>query len=130
MLNEERMRVKYIVADTWPEHEKAYNDFLDEIDGKKIVESTKPERNNKGEIVVTITYIEEVNVRESIVDDFHEEGIRYVCAQCPYCEDPHDKRRKWCKCKFKRIGRTRRDSEVCRYFYALLAAGEVDLVEE
>ena len=129
MLHEDRRRVKYISTNTFEEHEEAHNAFLEEIDGKTIISETDP-AEIKGKIVTKIVYNEELDIRESIVDDFHEEGIRYVCAQCPYCEDPHDKRRKWCKCSFKKTGRTRRDSEVCRYVYALLAAGEIDLLEE
>lgn len=62
---------------------------------------------------------------KTVADEFHEQGIRYVCAQCPYLEQDGDKRRKYHTCKYSEYGTAREDQECCELFYKQLKQGTV-----
>lgn len=77
-----------------------------------------------------ITYEQTVRTFDCVADEFHAEGIRYLCRHCPDLEDPHDKRIKHCICKFAELGATHKDREACDYFYRRLKAGKIEPIEE
>ena len=72
-----------------------------------------------------ISYCETVRKMDSVMDEFHAEGIHYVCANCPDLEDTLDARVKWCACKYSELGSTHKDHEACEYFYRRLKAGTI-----
>ena len=76
-------------------------------------------------ISAVITYEERYNIIDSVADEFHFEGIRYLCKHCPFLDDPHDKRIKRCTCKYAELGMTHKDHEACEYFYRQLKAGNI-----
>ena len=73
-----------------------------------------------------ISYSETVREMDCVKDEFHAEGIRYVCANCPDLVDPLDARIKYCECKYAELGRTHKDHEACEYFYRRLKAGLIE----
>ena len=77
-----------------------------------------------------IVYECEEKHAESVADEFYLEGIHYLCKNCPYLEDPKDKRRKRCVCKYSEYGTTRKDQEACELFYKELKSGRIVPVED
>ena len=67
---------------------------------------------------------------DSVADEFHAEGLRYLCRNCPHLEDPEDKRIKHCKCKYAELGRTHKDHEACELFYRELKTGRIEPIED
>ena len=60
-----------------------------------------------------------------LADEYHAEGIYYLCKHCPYLDDPHDKRVKRCTCKYSNSGVAYKDSEACEIFYKALKRGDI-----
>lgn len=79
-----------------------------------------------GYFIAVITWEETViEEEETVAEEFHREGIRYVCEQCPYLEMDGDKRKKRFPCKYAEFGGSRVDSECCEMFYKLLKQGQI-----
>ena len=83
-----------------------------------------------GTLSAVITYQETHHFADSVMDEFHFEGIRYLCKNCPYLEDPHDKRVKRCRCKYAEFGMTHKDHEACELFYRQVKTGTVVPLED
>lgn len=77
-----------------------------------------------------ITYTETTRDADTVKDEFHFEGIRFLCKHCPYLEDPKDKRVKHCKCKYAELGMTHKDHEACEMFYRKVKAGSIEPLED
>lgn len=77
--------------------------------------------------IAIVTWEEEEEVIETVRDEFHREGIRYVCGQCPYLEQDDDRRRKVYPCRYSEYGQSRIDSECCEMFYRLVKQGRVEV---
>jgi len=81
---------------------------------------------DNGEVIsAIITYQEKHHIVDSVADEFHFEGIRYLCKHCPYLDDPHDRRVKYCTCKYAELGMTHKNHEACEIFYRQVKAGTV-----
>lgn len=114
-------QVKVIHEETAEEFEAKLNEALEEIGDPK----TEVQYNFGKGFCAYLTYTAERRTLEGAKDHFNNEGIRYLCAECPYCEASDDKRVKWCYCDMKPTGRTRKDSEACEFFYRSVAQGEI-----
>ena len=68
--------------------------------------------------------VEESRV-ETVMDEFHLEGIRHICRECPSHDIETDSRRKWVTCRYSENGETHLDHECCNYFYKQLKLGQV-----
>lgn len=77
-----------------------------------------------------ITYYVGTHEIDSVKDEFHAEGIRYLCRNCPHLEDPRDKRVKNCPCKYAELGITHKDRESCEVFYRELKLGLIEPLED
>ena len=86
--------------------------------------------NEDGSCITVITYQEVERIVDSVRDEFHAEGIVYMCRNCPYLDDPGDKRKKHCTCRYSEYGMTHKDHEACEVFYKDLKAGRVKPVED
>jgi hypothetical protein len=80
--------------------------------------------------VAIITYTEKERVMDCVADEFHAEGIRYLCKNCPHLEDPKDKRIKVCGCRYAELGTTHKLHEACEVFYKALKAGTITPIED
>ena len=88
--------------------------------------SVKPEiKMDDGIFSAVIMYEESDEQIDRVSDIFHEEGIRYVCKQCPHMVDPQKGNVKWCECPFHELGRTHKDHECCELFYKELIQGKI-----
>lgn len=72
-----------------------------------------------------IEYKECEEIIETIADEFHLQGLRYVCAQCPLHDDIEDHRRVMVGCKYSEFGETNLKHECCEMFYRELKAGRL-----
>lgn len=81
---------------------------------------------DNGYFIAVVTY-EEIIIPEedTVAEEFHQQGIRYVCSQCPHLQMDGDKRRKYHPCKYAEYGTAREDQECCEYFYKLLKQGNI-----
>lgn len=83
-----------------------------------------------GALWTVLTYSTIERTPECAMDEFHLEGRRYMCSQCPLHEDVADRRRKTVPCRFAEWGETHLGHECCEYFYSLLQRGVVAPVNE
>ena len=109
------------------EFEMAFNAKIDELS----LNNPTHQITDTGDVIsAIITYQETHHIVDCVADEFHFEGIRYLCKHCPHLEDPHDKRIKYCKCKYAELGMTHKQHEACEYFYRQLKAGNVTPLED
>lgn len=81
-----------------------------------------------GHFCALISWKESTIVCETVMDEFHNEGIRHVCGECPLHDIETDRRRKRVSCRYSEFGETRLDSECCEYFYKLLKQNKIDVI--
>lgn len=117
-----------VVRSTDPdEFTNLFNAKMDEVAGNNPTHHITSE----GEILTAIiTYQETHHIIDSVADEFHFEGIRYLCKHCPHLDDPKDRRVKHCKCKYAELGMTHKEHEACEYFYRQLKAGNITPLNE
>lgn len=114
-------QVRVVHKETAEAFESALNAVLEEITDPK----AEIEYNHAKGFCAYVTYSETRKKVEGAKDLFNMEGVRYLCAECPYFEKEYDGRVKWGYCDMSVSGRTRKDSECCELFYRLLASGEI-----
>ena len=126
MRNTSITKVAVIRSSDTKEFEDLFNSKMEELalnrPDTKIVDTGKI-------ISAIITYEETHHIVDSVADEFHFEGIRYLCKHCPFLDDPHDRRIKRCTCKYAELGMTHKDHEACEYFYRQLKAGNITPLE-
>ena len=70
---------------------------------------------------------------ETISESYEMEGVRFVCAQCPYFQPPRrddgevDHRFKWGDCEHAELGRVLRGQRACDRLYEAIKEGSVRL---
>jgi hypothetical protein len=78
-----------------------------------------------------IKYIVEAISPETVAEASEMEGVRFVCAQCPYFKAPlkddgtPDKRCKYGDCEHTELGRTLKMQPACDRLYQLIKEGDV-----
>ena len=84
----------------------------------------------KDAFVAIISYTQKEHIMDCVADEFHAEGIRYLCKNCPHLEDPHDRRVMRCGCKYAELGTTHKMHEACEVFYKALKNGTITPLED
>jgi len=110
-------------------HGEDPKDFQEQFNEKmKELAEFKPtfEFMSKHELTAIISYIYKERVMDCVADEFHAEGIHYLCKNCPYMDDPKDKRVMRCGCKYSDLGMTHKMHEACEIFYRDLKAGKIE----
>lgn len=64
------------------------------------------------------------------MDEYHLEGRRYVCEQCPLHAKVTDRRRKTVPCRHHEYGEANLRHECCEYFYTMLKQGKIKPIDE
>lgn len=77
-----------------------------------------------------ITYEETTRQVTSIADEFHADGIRFECRNCPLHEIETDGRKKRVPCKYADTAFTKLDDEACEIFYRRLMQREIEPIGE
>ena len=86
-------------------------------------------RKDDGKYWATITYEDTLEEWDSVADEFHADGIVFLCRNCPLHDDVKDRRVRHAGCKHSPTGRCHLDKEACEYFYKLVRQNEVEVVE-
>ena len=84
----------------------------------------------KSDFVAIISFVQKESIMDCVADEFHAEGIRYLCKNCPHLEDPHDKRVMRCGCRYAELGTTHKLHEACEVFYKALKNGTITPLED
>ena len=80
-----------------------------------------------------IKYIVNENTPETVAEASEVEGVRFVCAQCPYFkpvlkdDETEDRRCKYGDCEFAELGRVLKTNAACDRLYELIKEGSVKL---
>lgn len=122
------IRIAAVHSDSAADFEEQFNARIDELEGFKIID--RKIEIGGGSFDAVLVYEETHNIVDSVADEFHFQGIRYLCRNCPYLDDPHDRRVKHCTCKYAELGMTHKDQEACEYFYRQLKAGRVTPLDD
>ena len=69
-------------------------------------------------------------IEVDLSDEFHAEGLRFLCMHCPHYEDPGNKTVKHVACKYADLGRTHLEHEACEVFYKQVKNGTVQPKED
>lgn len=120
---------KIVFATSPDEYEKAFEEAMNEIGA---VETSVIDCGMKdGHYLSIIEYNVTMPGRAemTIKDEFHLNGIRYTCSNCPHMAKPKDGRYKTAACPFSKYGVVRIDEEACDLFYTKLANHEIEPVE-
>lgn len=84
-------------------------------------------------MIARIRYTEEIQVKETLSDEYAGEGIKLTCQDCPIfkpvlkADGTPDARVRWGDCPFCEYGRTSRDSAACERLFHMINSGEVRL---
>ena len=80
-----------------------------------------------------IKYRVNTETPETVAEASAVEGVRFVCAQCPYFKAPlkddgtEDKRCKYGDCEHTELGRTFKNTPACEKLYELIAEGGIKI---
>lgn len=80
-----------------------------------------------------IKYTVNTETPETIAEASAVEGVRFVCAQCPYFKAPlkddgtEDRRCKYGDCKHTELGRTFKNTPACDKLYELISEGGIKI---
>ncbi len=85
--------------------------------------------HGNGEFTAIVIMSELREMFDCIADEYHAEGIYYFCDDCPYMDDPQDRRVKWVNCRISKTGKTHRSNQACDFFYKELRAGRIEVNE-
>lgn len=99
-------------------------EFIDALRGIRNPDIMKDYRD--GHFIAIITWEEEEKIIETVADEFHLEGLRYVCGQCPHCEKDGDGRKKRFPCKYSEYSSVDIRQECCEMFYKKLKQGLIE----
>ena len=116
-----RQMCKAIKQETPEAFEREYIEALTDVKSPSIYKDYKD-----GCFIAIITWETETLETETVADEFHLEGIRYVCGQCPYLEDDGDGRKKRFPCKYSEFSTVDKRQECCELFYKKLKQGLIE----
>lgn len=116
-------QIAVISEDTAEGFEKAFNDKIRELQCKYIVDT---KISMDGGLRAVIIYEDDAEPpQRTVKDEYHDQGLAFLCQQCPHVNLPKDKRIKTIDCRYDEYGHTRLDRECCEMFYKELKQGLV-----
>lgn len=126
MRTKRRMRSVSIQAKTAEEFDRRFTEATREIseDDPQITVDLREEFR------ASIIYWTTEEIRDSVADEFHEEGFRFTCRQCPLREPTGDKRKKYIRCIYSELGQTHLEHEACEIFYRGVKRGDIEPTDE
>lgn len=122
MLTKHLEKIKVIQTEDPIEFEKLYNEAIDTYHDN----DCKAELQQfNGSHVAYIFYTEITKEFNLVSDEFHAEGIHYLCSQCPLHDPQEDGRKKMVWCKYHDCGVTDLRHEACEMFYKKVKQNEI-----
>lgn len=116
-------KIEVIQTESPDEFQRRFNEAMESL--AEFEPEVEFQHFNGKEHCVYITYTEFKEEFDRISDEFHAEGIRYLCSQCPYHEPAEDGRQKHVFCKYADCGMTHLQHEACEMFYKQVKQNEV-----
>lgn len=126
MRTERVQQIAVIHSDNANEFQKQFNAQMIALADK----SPEVEFNHAQGFCAYITYTETTYTVDSIADEFHADGLKFTCRNCPLHEVETDGRKKRVKCKYADVGFCHLDHEACEVFYRRLMLREVEPIGE
>ena len=99
------------------------NAALDELNRKGV--QYELQFNNAMGFCAYIVYEENIEICETVKDEYEEVGELHKCIECPFFMRPTDGRRKYTRCPKTSKLAAGTDS-CCELFYRMLDTGEID----
>lgn len=109
-----KKRLRVVESEDGAIFEASFNAIMDEVCGKGIMpEVSFPDRGGKH--CAYISYTEQMEFAETIVEEHEMRGEHDKCRDCPMFHPPLDGRKKWERCGYGIA--TSANSKVCEKFY-------------
>lgn len=124
MLTKTLKKIKVIQTDDRQAFETLFNRATEELSEKGIEFETDIQPFT-GTHCAYILYTEIKREFNLVSDEFHEQGIHYLCGQCSLHDPQEDGRQKRVYCKYADCGMTDVRHEVCEMFYKKVKQGEI-----
>lgn len=124
MLTKQVKKIKVIQTDDRREFETLFNRATEEL-SEKGTEFETDIQQFTGTHCAYILYTEIKHEFNLVSDEFHAQGIHYLCGQCPLHDPQEDGRQKKVYCKYADCGMTDVRHEVCELFYKKVKQGEI-----
>ena len=124
MLTKTLKKIKVIQTDNWQEFETLFNKATEEL-SEKGTEFETDIQPFTGTHCAYIFYTEIKREFNLVSDEFHAQGIHYLCGQCSLHDPQEDGRQKKVYCKYADCGMTDVRHEVCEMFYKKVKQGEI-----
>ena len=102
--------------------EEQFNKAMDELEEHDPKAEVQP---FSGEHCAYIYYHQVEELFNLVSDEFHAEGIHYLCDQCPLHDPAEDGRQKHVWCKYADTGSTHLKHEACEMFYKMVKQNEI-----
>lgn len=108
---------------TAEEFKKDFNRCMDELQGLKILDTQI--KVDDGFSAVILFEMNKQAPARTVADEYHDQGLVYLCRQCPHIPLPKDGRVRHVDCKYDELGSTHLDRECCEMFYKELKQGAI-----
>ena len=122
-----------VVTDNDPAaFQEKFNEAWDQVEDK----NPSYEFNKQMGHCAYIMYTEEIQIPETIEDQYALAGVSYRCRNCPHFEWPMTKAGRVNRitkkggCRFASLGISYRDGFACEYFYKQMINGELTPIED
>ena len=122
MITKKKPKIKVIQTEDPEEFERQYNEATEALWEKDYEVNVQP---FSGVHCAYFYWKETEQIFNLVSDEFHAEGIRYICDQCPLHDPVEDGRKKTVWCKYADYGHTDLRHEACELFYKMLKKNEV-----
>lgn len=108
----QKKKVKVIHRQNAIEFEEAMNEFLD------IQPEAEIDRDNTIPFLAYLYYLQDIQIPETIADEYILQGYDHRCKDCPHCVLEGKRwNQKRVPCEFTATGHTFTDAPVCDLFY-------------
>lgn len=123
MITKQFKKIKVIQTDDPDEFERRFNETSEELAENEF--ETEIQSFN-GVVHCAYFFITETKKEINLVsDEFHEQGIHYLCGQCSLHDPVDDGRKKRVYCPFADCGITDLRHEACEMFYKKIKQNEI-----
>ena len=117
-----KTKMKVVCSSDPVEFEEQFNKAMEELAEQ---DPCYELREVGGSIWAIITHTVKERIAETVKEEYHMQGEKYYCSQCPLREQVTDGRVKKVPCMYAETGRANLRDECCDYFYRMLKQGKV-----
>ena len=122
MLTKTLQKIKVVQSEDPKEYESEFNHWAE------VLAEYEPEIKEQPFNGIHCAYFRYSETKEefnTVADEFHAEGIHYLCSQCPLHDPQEDGRKKQVWCKYSDCGLTDLRHEACEMFYKMVKQNEI-----